>query len=489
MENEMNDVVLQKINSVYVKILAEQNVLRELSDVFTFNVPNFKFMKKKFYNNWDGKIRLLNTRNNLIYQGLVEDIKDFCKVKDYSFEYLKSDCENENIDIDLFLKSLKLPEKINNQSFQVRDYQIETLKTAIKTPQRLFLSPTSSGKSLMIYLITKFFSNKKTLIIVPTTTLVHQLESDFKEYGSKEKYHLIYSGKDKNISDRVVISTWQSLYTLDKNWFHQFDMVIGDEAHLYKANSLKYIMENLVNAEYRFGFTGTLDGLFTNEMVLKGLFGPICKVTTIKNLVENKQIADFQIKTILLKYSEEEKKANHKNTYQDEIEFLVNNEKRNQFITDLSIKTKGNTILFFQYVEKHGKVLYELIKNKLDSSRKLFFISGEIDGEERNKIREIVEKENDCIIVASYGTSSTGISIRKIRNLIFASPSKSRVKVLQSIGRGLRLSNDPSTVTIFDIADDISYKSKENHTLRHLKKRIEIYNEENFNFKLSKYEL
>jgi superfamily II DNA or RNA helicase len=377
---------------------------------------------------------------------------------------------------------------LHGSPFEVRDYQIDTLIKGSRVNQRLFISPTSSGKSLMIYMFTELFKNKKILIIVPTTTLVHQMESDFKEYGSKENYHKIFSGQEKEPLERITVSTWQSLYNLPKKWFHSFDMVIGDEAHLYKAASLKYIMENLVNAYIRFGFTGTLDGLQVNEMVLRGLFGPLYKVVSIKTLTENKQISKFNIKSVLLKYTNEERQKNNSIGYQDEIDFLVSNQRRNEFIKNLCLKIKGNTILFFQYVEKHGKPLYEMIKKDIGDDRKIFFISGEVDGEERNDIRKIVEKEKDCIIVASYGTTSTGINIRKIENLIFASPSKSRVKVLQSIGRGLRLSKDKEMVTIYDIADDLSWKTKNtikvNHTFRHFTERMKIYNEEEFEYKM-----
>ena len=338
--------------------------------------------------------------------------------------------------------------------------------------------------------MTKWFKDKKTLIIVPTTSLIHQLVSDFKEYGSDENYHKIFSGQEKeNINDRIIVSTWQSLYEMPEKWFHKFDMVIGDEAHLYKATSLKYIMENLINCHIRFGFTGTLDESQTNEMVLKGLFGPIYKVISIKNLVENKQISNFQIKCITLKHSKEDRKNLKIKTYQDEIDYLISNEKRNTFIRDLSLKLKGNTIIFYQYVDRHGKILENEISKVISKDRKLFFISGEVDGTERNSMREIIEKEEDCIIVASYGTTSTGINIRKIRNLIFASPSKSKIRVLQSIGRGLRLSKDDSIVTVFDLADMIYGEKKSNYTLRHLRERINIYNQEEFTYKMYSVDL
>ena len=199
--------------------------------------------------------------------------------------------------------------------------------------------------------------------------------------------------------------------------------------------------------------------------------------------MEQKHLADLTIKALLLDYTDDTKKLVSKMKYQDEMDFLVRNIPRNNFIKNLSLSLEGNTLLLFQYVDKHGKVLYDMIKSEA-GNRKIFFVSGEIDGAERENIRGIVEKEKDAIIVASFGTFSTGVNIRNLHNIIFASPSKSRVRNLQSIGRGLRKSDTKETSTLFDIADDLSWKTKQNHTLKHFVERIKIYNEEKFNYKI-----
>jgi superfamily II DNA or RNA helicase len=321
---------------------------------------------------------------------------------------------------------------------------------------------------------------------VPTTSLVSQLASDFADYGfESDRYvHRIFSGQDKQTDKPIVISTWQSIYKLDKKYFEQFDVVIGDEAHLFKANSLSSIMSKLHNCRFRFGFTGTLDGTQTHRLVLEGLFGVVKKVTTTAELIEQKHLAEFSIKAIVLKYPDDTKKLLKDATYQDEIDFIVRNESRNKFIKNLALSLdNGNTLLLFQYVEKHGKVLYNMIKNDA-GDRKVFFVSGEVEGEEREQIRKIVETEQDAIIVASYGTFSTGVNIRNLHNIIFSSPSKSRIRNLQSIGRGLRKSDTKTSSTLYDIADDLSWKSKKNHTLLHFIERINIYNEEKFVYKI-----
>jgi superfamily II DNA or RNA helicase len=287
---------------------------------------------------------------------------------------------------------------------------------------------------------------------------------------------------DKNIPN-TYISTWQSLYKLPKKYFEQFDVVIGDEAHLFQAKSLISVMDKLSECPYRFGFTGTLDGTQTHKLVLEGLFGRVEQVTTTSELMEQKHLAELTIKAILLDYEDETKKVVSKLKYQDEMDFLVRNPARNNFIKNLALSLEGNTLLLFQYVDKHGKVLYDMIKSEI-KDRKVFFVSGEIDGAERENIRGIVEKEKNAIIVASFGTFSTGVNIRNLHNVIFASPSKSRVRNLQSIGRGLRKSDTKDSSTLFDIADDCSWKTKQNHTLKHFVERIKIYNEEKFNYKI-----
>jgi len=346
----------------------------------------------------------------------------------------------------------------------------------------LMLSPTASGKSFIIYLLVRYY-HARTLIIVPTTSLVSQLASDFADYGflSDRFVHRIFAGQDKQTDKPITISTWQSLYKMPKEYFQQFDVVIGDEAHLFKAKSLTSILSMLDNCKYRFGFTGTLDGTQTHKLVLEGLFGAVRQVTTTATLIDQKHLSSFHIKAIVLKYPDEIKKLISKYDYQAEMDWLVRNDARNKFIKNLALSLNGNTLLLFQYVDKHGKVLNEMLK---DSDRKVFFVHGGVDGEEREEIRRIVESETSSIIVASYGTFSTGVNIRNLHNIIFASPSKSKIRNLQSIGRGLRKSNSKETATLYDIADDLTWKSKKNFTILHFVERIKIYSEEQFEYKI-----
>lgn len=471
---------LRKINETYLKVEAEPSVVQELSDQLTFEVPGAKFMPAVRNRFWDGKIRLLNALTAITYAGLVEEIRRFCKARDYEFSVddslkpTKKIDEEETIE---FLKSLNL-------TMKPRDYQVEAFMRAVNSDRGVFLSPTASGKSFIIYLITRYY-NARTLIIVPTTSLVSQLASDFADYGfdSSTNVHSVFSGQDKRSPKPITISTWQSIYKLPKSYFEDYDLIIGDEAHQFKAKSLTTIMEKMENTKYRFGFTGTLDGSMTNEITLTGLFGPVYRVTTTKSLMDDGKVAKLNIKVIILKHKKEDRKLISKTNYQDEVDWIVSNAVRNKFLRNLTLSAEGNTLLLFQFVDKHGKLLYDSIKSK-DPNRKVFFIHGGVDAEDRENVRRIVESESNAVIVASFGTFSTGINIRNLHNIVLASPSKSRIRLLQSIGRGLRLSETKDSVTVYDIGDDLRHGDRTNYTLQHLTERMEIYNSEDFEYKI-----
>lgn len=482
----MTDIIgIEKHDEVYLKVKAEPGIVMEMSEAFTFEVPGARFMPAVRNKVWDGKIRLLNPMTGLLYYGLLSYVEDFCLKRKYEIEYL-SDFSTEEFSIkeaNDYIKKLK-------PTMQPRDYQLDAFVHAVRERRALLLSPTASGKSFIIYLLVRYYA-KRTLIIVPTTSLVSQLASDFADYGfdSDRFVHRVFAGQDKGSTKPITISTWQSLYKLPKEFFAGFDVIIGDEAHLFKAKSLTSILDKMSGCRYRFGFTGTLDGTQTHKLVLEGIFGPVRKVISTAELIEKKHLADFNIKAIVLNYPEEVRKMIARSgNYQSEIDYLVRNEKRNKFIKNLALSLEGNTLLLFQFVEKHGKVLYDAIQAEA-GDRKVFFVHGSVDGEEREEIRRIVENESNAIIVASFGTFSTGVNIKNLHSVIFASPSKSRVRNLQSIGRGLRKSDTKSAATLYDIADDLTYKSKRNFTLTHFMERVKIYNEEKFRYKIYKVEL
>ena len=475
----IDTIEISKKDEVYLKVTCEAGVAQELCDYFTFTVPGHTFMPAYRMRIWDGKIRLFNIHNRLLYSGLLEYVFIFAEKRNYEVkpdgDWWKPRKIEKN---EKFLESLKLP-------FEPRDYQLEGFHHALSYKKSLLVSPTASGKSLIIYLIVRAL-NVKTLIIVPTTSLVSQLYSDFQEYGwDSAKYcHQVYAGQDKVSDKQVVISTWQSIYKLHKKTFEPYKLVIGDEAHGFKSKSLTSIMTKCVNAEYRIGTTGTLDGTQTHKLVLEGLFGKDYKVTSTAKLIDRKQLAPFRVEIVVLKYPDVICEQFRKIKYADELEFIVGHEKRNKYIRNLVLSLEGNTLLLFRLVKKHGRILYDLIKEKSDDDRKTFFVFGGTETEVREQIRAIAETERDAIIVASYGVFSTGINIRNLHNIVFSSPSKSRIRNLQSIGRGLRLSDNNQETVLYDIADDLRWKNRKNYAYRHHEDRMKIYDEEKFPYKI-----
>ena len=479
----MSHLVISKKNEVYLKINAEPHIYYELSDQFTFDIPNAKFSpayKKKY---WDGKIRLFNTQKGEIYIGLLDRIIQFCKDHEYTYEFIDSEYFGLPFEVNDMISLEGVKDYMNAISkYKPRDYQIEGVYDALRHNRKLLISPTASGKSLMIYSIVRYYvGNKKNiLIVVPTTSLVEQMYKDFEDYGWNVSSfcHKVYAGKERETDSQVIITTWQSIYKLPRKYFERFSVVIGDEAHQFKSKSLISIMTKLDGAKYRFGFTGTLDGSETHKWVLEGLFGPSYKIIKTDELMKKGHLAKLDINVLLLKHP-----PNKFENFEEEVQYIIGHNKRNNFIKNLALDLKGNTLILFARVEKHGEPLYNLINsNNIIENRNVFFIHGGVETEDREKVREITEKENDAIIVASYGTFSTGINIKNLHNIIFASPSKSRIRNLQSIGRVLRKGNQKTRATLYDIADDISYKSRKNYTLNHLIERIKIYNEENFDY-------
>jgi len=475
------EISVSKFNEVYIRIKCEPSVARELSEFFTFEVPNAKFMPSVRKRLWDGKIRLYSPGTGKIYYGLLPYVKKFLKEQGYKVTY-DTDFSERNLDKSITTKFVR---SLQKKKFKARDYQIDAIHTILESHRGLILSPTGSGKSFIIYALTRFYvkklEHKKVLIVVPTTNLVEQMYGDFADYGwfPDEHCHKLYAGSDKNTSKEVVISTWQSIYKLDKNYFSQFGAVFVDECHLAKAKSLTGIMTKLHDCKYRIGTTGTLDGSEIHQLVLEGLFDKHHEVTTTAKLIKRKFLSNLHIKCLLLNHTKENR---FRRTYQEEMDYLSKSPSRNNFICKLALSQDGNTLILAQYINQLQTLTLALKDHTKD--RKVFFVYGATEAAERDNIRGIVEQENDAIIVASYGVFSMGINIKRLHNIIFASPYKSQIKVLQSIGRGLRLTVDKTECNLFDIADDLSYNNKSNYTLKHFQERIEIYSQQEFSYEI-----
>jgi|694.fasta_scaffold00051_19 superfamily II DNA or RNA helicase len=479
-------VHLEYVDNVYSRLVCEPGILREVSDHFTYFAPNYKFHPKFRSRVWDGKIRLVNLQSGLVYAGLAKRIKKFCDSRNYQFTFdreLVYDNVSEH-EILSHINKLKIPEK-----FDKRDYQIESVIKCIRTGRRTLLSPTSSGKSLIIYFIATWYSKHKKLIIVPTIQLVNQMEGDFRDYGFKGKIHKSTDGlsRENNIDADVVITTWQSLNNgktkMKPQWYKQFGVVFGDEAHGAKATSMIEIMCNLKDCKYRFGTTGTLDDQPLNQATIEGLFGPQYSSISTKEMIERGFASKLKIKCIVLRYQKHETQIVKDMDYNSEVDFLVNHNKRNEFIKNLTLSLKGNRLVFFR-LRDHGERIYSELQDSEVSN--VFHIDGTVDVESREDIRKTMETTNDAILVASLGTTSTGTNIKRLHHMIAASPSKSKIKVLQSIGRMLRLHEEKEQkgAILYDIVDDLSHGKKQNFTLKHFIERCKIYDQEQFEYKI-----
>jgi superfamily II DNA or RNA helicase len=498
----MPSIEVRTMNSANLRVITENAVAHELQDFFTFEVPGAKFTPAYRRRVWDGKIRLFNAYSGLLPAGLLDYLATFSRDRGYEMRVdsavaqpeIKYDCEK----VKGMIEALKPTS--DGKPLSPHDHQVDAVCHALNHSRCVLLSPTASGKSLIIYSLCRFYQQvipptRKILIVVPTISLVAQMYGDFRDYSSEVKWdadancHRIVGGEAKLTDKQIVISTWQSIYKMPRAWFDNFEVVIGDEAHLFKAQSLNGIMNKLVECPYRIALTGTLDGSKIHKLAIEGLFGPVHKVISTKELMDRNLLTNLRIECIMLRYPPEVRKSVCGLDYQHEIEWLVGCEKRNEFIAYLAKATRGNTLVLFNFVEKHGKPLHDLIAKVCGDERKVYFVAGETELEEREGIRAIVEKEENAIIVASYGTFSTGINIKSLRNVVFASPSKSRIRVLQSIGRQLRKSEGKHIAKLYDLADDLHDGENLNYTLRHFLKRVRIYEAEEFRYNLVKMPL
>lgn len=482
----MDTITLVKMNDIHMKVVCDTGIRMEMSEFFTFFVPGYKHMPKFKNGSWDGKIRLLNMMNGLIYVGLLHKVKDFC----HRYEY--------NLVIDPELEPNEpIPRQVGYGLAELyktkhppRDYQNTTVYHALKEKRAIFVSATSSGKSFSIYLTARYLVNtkKKILIIVPTKALVRQMAGDFIDYNNGIEpftMHQIEGGVDKDIDAEVIISTWQSIYKQPKQWFDKFEAIIGDECHEFKAKSLIEIMEKIPECEYKLGFTGTLDGTECNELVLTGLFGRAIDIVDAATLINNGTLVEFKINCIILKHGETPRKVLKKKDYATETSFVISHTERNKFIRDLAWNLKGNTLILTQSVEQ-GKHLQDIIKKE---GKQVLFVSGKDSTDYREEVRKITELNNNVVIIATYGVFQRGINIVNLDNLILATPSKSKIRILQSIGRVLRRGENNVKAFLFDLADDISSEDYSNHGMRHFKERIDIYNEQGFDYEIRSIKL
>lgn len=482
----MIDIKVHRVNNVYSRIECEPSIAMEISDAFTFEVPGAKYQEAFKNRFWDGKIRLLNFKTRQIYAGLAKNIEDFAKNRDYTFEtvgYPSVDLTDEKAD--KFISWLNINPKIT-----IRSYQKDAFLMAIRETRRLFISPTASGKSLMIYMVAMYITKvlkRRVLIVAPSTQLVAQLYGDFVDYNNGDESTLdvwqIRDGGEKRNDSEIVISTWQAIQNQPQAWYKPFSAIIGDEVHTFKANSLKKIAERC-DVPFRFGYTGTLDGTETNELVLQGLFGTRHQVTTYRDLRAQGYIANPKINCLILEHDDETRKSAVGATYQDEMKIIQSSEERRAFMMKLVKNLEGNVLCLYQAIENHLIPMHEMMVDEFGQDN-VHKIHGSIKTDAREIIRKIFDGQKNAKLNASYQTCQQGLNIINIDHIVMCDPTKSQIRLLQSMGRGLRRSETKTECTIWDIADNLKWKKyKANHTLNHMKERVKIYNREQFDYDL-----
>lgn len=472
-------IYIKKLNETFLRIVCDdKEIIAEIFDKFSYKDPtaasNWK-VNKGWQKAW--KRSLFNMKTRVLWIGLLPDLVEW--LDDSGYEYkIEGDFQGESFSLkeaEDFIKTLNIPEK-----FQIRDYQLKYFVKAVRNRRCICLAPTSSGKSLIIYLLFRYF-NTKTLLIVPSVNLVYQMFKDFKDYGYDvdENVHMVMGGTEKNVSSKkLTISTWQSIYQEERPYFDDIEVIIGDEVHGFKASSLVNIMTMASNTPVRIGFTGTLTGEPLYDFQIQGLFGPLFKYISTKEMMDQGYASEMEINAILLNHSNSPYRDQFlvKVDYVDEVEYLTNLPSRNKFIKNLALSLKGNTFVMFKNIS-HGKELFEMIKAGSEDIP-VYYVSGETKGVKREDLRNIIEKSEKSIVVAST-VFATGVNITSINNIIFVHPSKSRIRVMQSIGRGLRKNSNKEKLELFDIADRLLERGLTS-TLVHFKERLKMYKEEDF---------
>ena len=486
----MSDVIIEKKNETFIKLKCDPYILYEIAQYFTFDVPGAKFSPAYKRGGWNGKISMLSTSTGEIYCGLLDKIIAKLKLHEFTYEFKDNKQYGLPFEINEEITEEGVKGFVNLLGKKANlipdDYQIKAVHECLYYNRKTILSPTSSGKTFQIYSIVRYYLLKKLkiLIIFPTTGLIKQTYKEFQEYGlDSENYcHMIYSGQSKTSDLPIHLSTFQSISDKDKSFFREYDVVIVDECHRTVAKSLINIMKNCADVKYRFGFTGTLtndgDQKAPNELTITGLFGPSYKTTNTKELIERGRASKLDIQCVVLKH-----KPQKFDRYEDEVQYLIGNEKRNKFICDYASKLNNNTLIMFSRIESHGEILYNILKQNPD--KKVFFLHGGVDVEVREKVRLICEQESNAIIIASYKIFSTGVNIKNLHHILLASSVKARILILQTIGRGLRKHATKEKVVVHDIADDLG----KNYTLKHFMSRIKIYNEEGFDYNIKSMDL
>lgn len=488
-------VNIRKIDNVHIQVVADPHVRMGLSEHFSRFAKNYQFSPEYKARVWNGKVYHFNYSTGTIYAGLILDV----------LEYLKDNGHPVTVDSDVkamfvghvdgvrdYLSNLNLT--TYGEPVDFHDYQVDAIEACLAQKRKTLKSPTSSGKSAIAYGVIRYLCDNvfedhdKILVIVPTVGLVKQFKGDLIDYSQKTNFDAeemvgMVDQKHKETHKRIVVGTYQSIIRQEYDWINGFRALIVDECHQAPAKTIRDIA-TACDAEYRIGMSGSINDNEESELLLiKGLFGFEKETTTTKELMDRGIVADLSIKCVVLDH---QKSNITPKDYQEEIKVIQNSANRNTFIKNLAGSLEGNTLVILQNVKTHAKLLFSELKKIEDKS--VFVVVGKTSAEERDEVKKLAESRSGVIILASYGVFAEGISIRNLHNIIFASPTKSYRRVVQTIGRGLRVSNSKKKCTIYDLVD-LFYESgkndEPNFTFRHFKERMVVYIKSSFNHKIT----
>lgn len=491
----------------------------DIQDRFSFEIENAKHDPRVKAGKWDGIKKLYDRRTKRMYIGLLLSLLEFCHKQGFSVDLDDSMYPDEDDELDLedvkhIVETIIQPKDKDGNTIEVYDYQYDAVLYMLNMGRSVCLSATSSGKSLMIYIALRIYQliedyqDKKIYITVPSVNLVNQMYADFETYSkgtswSVSKHCQKVTAKHPKIIDKnVVITTWQSQKNLPYEENENVCVIFIDECHGAKANELTSILERLTTCKHKHGLTGTLDDVECNQLVIQGLLGPAKRIVTSKEIIDANRATNVKVNMILLNHSKQTtneflqfrkdfagtgKNFDPKKLYEAEVQFLNGYEPRLNLLLEMIDSLEGNTLVMFDRVEKYGEILYERFKKIRPNST--FMIVGKVDGDKREEIRLDIENYDDASIWASFGTMSTGVSINKLHNCVLISSSKSKIRILQTIGRMMRLHSTKMNSYIYDIVDNLQLDHKENYAMQHAQKRIEYYTNESFDLDFIKIDL
>lgn len=499
-------IVSEDLQWLLLQDYDEEVERKQLEISLTRKIHNHFFhplVKKK---HWDGAICFVDKRGPLwrVPVGLWSEVFEIGEKYKIDVDIVGLD---NIIQGDLTLEEFTqwCNEFFSDREMKPRDYQIEAAWRIVKFRFSCLEIATSSGKTLIAFIVLAYLKQvkkiNKFLMIVPNTTLILQGAEDFEEYGLKDvdncEMQLIHGGNKNKISSGLMIGTYQSLVKQDEDFFDGVEAVFVDESHQSHSKSIKEVVSKCRLSKYRFGLSGTLTNRNTAEhLTIQQYLGPLVMEISPKFLFDNKYATPVSIKVVKMNWISEdikEKLYDLRNNKQDlegseifsvERKLVISSDKRLKYIVDFISKTSKNSLVLFQSVgEGYGKRIYDSLR-EIQADKEVYYVDGDTEPERRDFFKGKMEEGTNKILVASFGTLSTGVSVKNIHNIFLTESYKSEVLIKQSLGRGMRLYEGKEKVNVIDFVDDFSWKSSANYLIKHSNERIEIYKREKFEYKI-----